>query len=184
MTKEDLRVTRTKKTLFNSFLQLTYIESKKIQDISVQQICDLAMVHRSTFYKYYTDKYDLFFKEVEKFFHEEFTDEQLKKVIIAPFQILTNFESFTTIEKIAILNVNDDYFNTTVQNFVQRFLMTKFKALKIDDSIPIPIEVFVEIYASTIASLNAYWIRNGKQEQPETLDNYIKALGNPTFFNS
>lgn len=35
------------------------IADKKFERISVQEICDRAMVHRTTFYKHYEDKYDL-----------------------------------------------------------------------------------------------------------------------------
>ena len=56
--KWDLRKQKTRKALEKAFLELT--ETKWIEDISVRDICDRAMVRRATFYKHFEDKYDFF----------------------------------------------------------------------------------------------------------------------------
>ncbi len=55
--REDLRVTKTKRNIKNAFLEL--LSEKSISNITVQNILDLALINRATFYKYYHDKYDL-----------------------------------------------------------------------------------------------------------------------------
>lgn len=55
--KEDLRVRKTKKALFDSIICL--LETKKFESVRVSDICNNAMVNRSTFYDHFTDKYDL-----------------------------------------------------------------------------------------------------------------------------
>ncbi len=55
--KEDLRIVRTKKLLKDAIFRL--LQEKPIEDITVNEICDRAMVHRTTFYKHYEDKYHL-----------------------------------------------------------------------------------------------------------------------------
>lgn len=57
MKETDLRVIKTKKALSSSLLQL--LEQQLFQTITVNQICDNALVHRTTFYKHFYDKYDL-----------------------------------------------------------------------------------------------------------------------------
>lgn len=57
MKKTDLRVIKTKKNIKESFISL--LESRNFGDITVQNILDIALINRSTFYKYYRDKYDL-----------------------------------------------------------------------------------------------------------------------------
>lgn len=54
---EDLRVIKTKRNIKNAFLEL--LSEKSINNITVQNILDLALINRATFYKYYHDKYDL-----------------------------------------------------------------------------------------------------------------------------
>lgn len=54
---ENRRVRMTKKLMKNALLEL--LEQQKLVNISVTAICETADVHRSTFYKYYTDPEDL-----------------------------------------------------------------------------------------------------------------------------
>ena len=55
-TKEDLRVRRTKKALFDAFMQL--LSEKSFDSITVNELCDTAGIRRATFYKHYADKFD------------------------------------------------------------------------------------------------------------------------------
>ena len=55
--EENQRVRLTKKMLKDSLLKL--LKRKNIQKISIKEICDLAQINRSTFYKYYSTEYDL-----------------------------------------------------------------------------------------------------------------------------
>lgn len=47
--KDDLRIRRTYKLLSESLLDL--LSENKFEDISVTDICEKAMIHRTTFYK-------------------------------------------------------------------------------------------------------------------------------------
>lgn len=70
--KTDLRIIKTKKALEESFLSL--IKEKPFESITVNELCDRALIRRATFYKHYTDKYDFlseFIREKSAFFHEE-----------------------------------------------------------------------------------------------------------------
>lgn len=53
----DLRVRRTYKFLWKALIEL--LMERNFEEISVTEICDRAMVHRTTFYKHYEDKYGL-----------------------------------------------------------------------------------------------------------------------------
>lgn len=55
--REDLRVRRTKKQLSVALVAL--MEEQPFSEISVVDICDHAMVHRTTFYTHFEDKYAL-----------------------------------------------------------------------------------------------------------------------------
>lgn len=49
---------RTQKLIIEAFLEL--ISEKNFSTISINDICERSMIHRSTFYRHYTDKYELF----------------------------------------------------------------------------------------------------------------------------
>lgn len=48
---------RTKRDITNAFMKL--LTTKTFSFITIQDICEKSLVHRSTFYRYYEDKYDL-----------------------------------------------------------------------------------------------------------------------------
>lgn len=55
--KNDLRVIKTKKILFSTLLEL--MKTKTFEEIKVSDLCNKALINRSTFYSHYTDKYEL-----------------------------------------------------------------------------------------------------------------------------
>lgn len=57
--RQDIRITKTKKALERAMLEL--LEKKKFKKITVNDICQQAMVSRSTFYLHFEDKYQLMF---------------------------------------------------------------------------------------------------------------------------
>ncbi|MEY8441043.1 TetR/AcrR family transcriptional regulator [Lactobacillaceae bacterium 24-114] len=52
-----MRVTRTVRDFQNALL--TLLESNSFERLTVDQICKEALLHRSSFYRYFRDKYDL-----------------------------------------------------------------------------------------------------------------------------
>lgn len=57
--KIDLRVIKTKKILYESLINL--LKEKTFEEIKVSDICENALINRSTFYSHYSDKYELFY---------------------------------------------------------------------------------------------------------------------------
>jgi AcrR family transcriptional regulator len=49
---------RTQTLIRDTFLDL--LKEKTFLEITINHICEKAMIHRSTFYRYYDDKYELF----------------------------------------------------------------------------------------------------------------------------
>ena len=52
-----MRVTRTVRDFQNALL--TLLETNSFDHLTVDQICNEALLHRSSFYRYFNDKYDL-----------------------------------------------------------------------------------------------------------------------------
>lgn len=57
MAQTDLRVIKTLKQIDSSLLDC--LAGTPFEKITVEQLCRTAIINRSTFYKYYTSKYDL-----------------------------------------------------------------------------------------------------------------------------
>ncbi|MGL6198168.1 MAG: TetR/AcrR family transcriptional regulator [Lachnospiraceae bacterium] len=58
----DARVRYTKMVIKNSFIML--LKKQPVNKITVKSICELAQINRATFYKHYTDCFDLL-KQIE-----------------------------------------------------------------------------------------------------------------------
>lgn len=56
--KTDLRIRKTYKALCDAFVKI--LEKKRFDDLTVNELCDEAMIRRATFYKHFADKYDFF----------------------------------------------------------------------------------------------------------------------------
>lgn len=65
----DLRIEKTYRALSMSFTAL--MEEKRYNDITVAELCDRAMIRRTTFYKHFADK-DEFFAFYIASLHDEF----------------------------------------------------------------------------------------------------------------
>lgn len=70
---ENRRVRMTKRLMKDALLEL--LEKQELANISVTAICETADVHRSTFYKYYTDPSALL-KEIEQDFLDQIPNPQ------------------------------------------------------------------------------------------------------------
>lgn len=72
MKKEnDLRYVRTNQMLCEAFTQL--LTKKKFEKITINDLCEAAMVRRATFYTHFVDKYEFFSYYVKKI-REQFAD--------------------------------------------------------------------------------------------------------------
>jgi len=60
--KTDARIRYTRMMIKNSFMQI--LGGKPINKITVKDVCELAEINRATFYKHYTDCFDLL-KQIE-----------------------------------------------------------------------------------------------------------------------
>ena len=54
---ENQRVYLTKKLLEKALIEL--LKTKSIYDISIRELCDVAMINRSTFYKHFSSQFEL-----------------------------------------------------------------------------------------------------------------------------
>lgn len=55
--KKDLRIIKTEHALYEALL--TLMKDKTFEEIKVADICNVALINRSTFYAHYNDKYEL-----------------------------------------------------------------------------------------------------------------------------
>ena len=78
--KKDLRIQKTYKLLAEALIKL--LQEKPFAEIRLNEICEEALVHKTTFYHHFTDKYDLLkytITLIQKVVLNEMTDKNLYK---------------------------------------------------------------------------------------------------------
>lgn len=69
--KQDLRIRKTYLALTKTLLQM--LEEMPFEQVTVNELCNRAMVRRATFYKHFADKYE-FFTFVVREIQQEFSE--------------------------------------------------------------------------------------------------------------
>ena len=70
--KMNAQKRRTNKIICDSFIEL--LSHTSLEKMSVRELCESADINRATFYRYYTDLYDLYGHVTDNFFEELFTE--------------------------------------------------------------------------------------------------------------
>lgn len=154
LNQNDLRVIKTKRALSSSLASL--LEEQVFSSITVNMICEKALVHRTTFYKHFYDKYDL----LTYYMHtvtKDYFDKDIRERIEKPFQSLSTFINYP-LEKIDNKQQYDpEFFETVITIFIQKLrkdIEDNAEHLKIEGDVPI--EAVARVFEATLLSL-AKW---------------------------
>ncbi len=165
MKETDLRVIKTKKALSSSLPQL--LEQHLFQTITVNQICHNALVHRTTFYKHFYDKYDLLeylFNQLTKAYFATDISDRLNH----PFQTINDtINNKEDLQKVADFQQEDAEFNKVLKNVCIKIMNDDIKnnSDRIDVDGDIPNNLLFYIYGSLIEGF-LHWIKDEKIDWP------------------
>ena len=160
MKETDLRVIKTK-ALSSSLLQL--LEQQLFQTITVNLICDNALVHRTTFYKHFYDKHDLLeylFNQLTKDYFARDIGDRLNH----PFQTMSDtINNKEYLREIAEFQEEDAEFNKVLKNVCIKIMHNDIKNNRdrIDIDSDIPDNLIFYIYDSLIEGF-IHWIKDEK----------------------
>lgn len=180
---EDLRKTRTLKLLKEALLEV--MTKKSFEEIKINDICNVAMVHRTTFYSHFDDKYDLLeycIKEAEKEITEKMEPENYTSIqefytnmiMALVCYIEGNKEKF---KAMLIKNDNTSFykmFNSTCVLYIYKMLQKEEKSGVKHE---VPINLVAEFYAGAVISSVTYWIKDSSgMTSQELCDHLIKLI--------
>lgn len=179
----DLRIKRTYKLLSEALKKL--MKQKPFDKISVTDICDEAMVHRTTFYTHFADKFELLqfcMDELESPFDEmlveEASDEGYKNYYLSVAQkILKHVED------------NGDFFRILIKKNKEESLLNRMQrdlSLKIEKKLrecerngielPAPAPLLANLYAGGGMSVVLWWLENDMPYSPDKLAEYLSNI--------
>ena len=173
---QDARVRYTKMIIQEKFLSL--LEQKPLSRVTVKEICTLAEINRTTFYKYYSDAFDLMDK-IEAGILTELRE--------AVSHSLDGGLQSTLIRMLEKMQEKSALYTTLFsENGDPSFPVKIFQICNEDfaESIPRQLpgltgsqQVLVYIYtAQGCSGILTYWIKTGMQEAPEEIAAFISRL--------
>jgi AcrR family transcriptional regulator len=170
---ESRKVKYTRKVIREAFLQL--LQEKPIGKITVAEICDIADIHRGTFYQHYHDVYEL----LETIEGELF--EKLKE--IQP--MLENSMSSLTSAAVVMIFREQDTCRAILgkygdAQFLERILdmcressYAKYKKAGVK---PACFSFIYTYFTSGCIGVIRSWVDSGFAENPESIMNYMEQL--------
>ncbi len=179
MKKIDLRVVKTKKNLYNSLLNL--MGNKTFEEIKVSDICENALINRSTFYAHFNDKYELLYSlisdlkiELESLLKENENIKNTKEYYIKMIEILLNHIDENIYVYSAIINNNK---NSIVMDMIYNTLNASIKEnLSKEKSLNIPVDFISSFYIGAVINVGIDYLKNPKANSKEKVIEYLNQL--------
>lgn len=178
----DLRMLRTYRFLSDALFEL--VLKHPFEEITVTDICKKAMVHRTTFYKHFEDKYQLletmFSDEQRKFIElqiEEGESEQeyYRRIIRQMFEYAKNYKDFFVQ---SASHIKNDFMADLLRNTVSAYLDRCFRMDETRSGVPspVPITIMSEYYTGAAISLIMWWLQNGMRVSIDQMVDYMSSL--------
>jgi len=170
--KKDLRIEKTYKLLCDALLEL--LKERAFEDIHVKDICEKAMVHRSTFYMHFEDKNHLLTYGLRDMINLitslktygnniEAANEIIKKVFIHVYDKHILYE--TLLYK-CNSNIGGGILHNQVAYDFKEKLTCKSEA---GEKSNLNLEVASQFYAGAIISVITWWLKNGMDMSTEEI---------------
>ena len=134
--KTDLRIERTYMFLHNSFTSL--LEEKRFEEITVNELCDRAMIRRTTFYKHFANKYEYFIfymKEICETFNDQLPENEKSSgtgtYLLSMCSQLLKFLSKH--EKLVINALDSDFYSLLLDSLSEQIIYDVGQVLRKDE---------------------------------------------------
>lgn len=180
--KNDLRVIKTRKNLYESLIFL--LKEKTFEEIKVSDICNQALINRSTFYAHYNDKYELFADLIESLknslAHELSKNEQISNSKEYYLEMLRIFLDHVDKEWNIYLAIMVHNRNSVIMDMVYSTLNDDIKKRiemdnkKLDKNIPS--DIIAKFYLGAVFNVGTEWLRNPNHYSKQEILEYLEAL--------
>lgn len=177
-----MRVARTQKLLTMALKELLSEEGNLFSNITINEICDKAMVHRTTFYKHFEDKFALLHSTLT-WVLQDYLQMKIEDRLRHPLQSLSRVILENSLEPMVQNQKNDEGFTDFFKNYIgeisKRDLMELKKRGK---QFLLPIELLAEYHSGVISLLVTWWIYHFEEDMTaEQMDRYYYQLINVKF---
>ena len=179
----DIRIIKTNKAIIKAFADL--LIEKDFKKITVQEICEKALVNRGTFYAHFEDKYQLLMQALY---------DKMSAIANATLKVTPSNSILDYYKTLCSISINYLYTNEAdsrmklkhtdinlVFESMHSFLLSNITRLideKISDkrTLPIPINIFIEFFAGGLVALIKWWLISDVKLSKAELEKYSSIL--------
>ncbi len=178
----DLRVRRTHKLLWDALMAL--LEERAFEEITVKELCDRAMVHRTTFYKHYADKYALLEQGVHQMYDTLIAEVHLPPHVFSIDQpppyfihLFTHVAEHQSFYKLMLCGEGVGRFQKLLKDYLVESTEEKIRIFTASNKqLPFPPIVHAQFLAGAVISILAWWVENDMPYSPQHMAQYLLDL--------
>lgn len=163
---------------------MALLAENELETISIKSICDRAMVHRTTFYKHYEDKYDLLLKGMREIYDtlaaeadlpsDAFSSADTPPVFIGFFAHVEKHQHFY---HLMLCGGGVSKFQGLLRGYLVEICAVRLqKAVKDFSPSQIPVPLLAEFCAGTVISSTTWWLENGLSYSSQQMAAYVHRL--------
>jgi AcrR family transcriptional regulator len=176
----DLRVRRTHKLLWEALM--AELSERAIEEITVKDVCERAMVHRTTFYKHYADKYALLEQGLRQMYdalvaQEEHLPPSAYSVEHPPPYFVRLFEHAAQHQQFYTLMLCGEgagRFQKLVRDSIAEVASANVRALpSANQQLAMPPDMHAQFVAGAALSLLAWWLEHDMPLSPHQMAQYL-----------
>lgn len=181
----DLRVRRTHKLLWEALM--AEMSERPFEQISVSDICERAMVHRTTFYKHYEDKYALLEQGLRQMYNtllaesehlppSAYSVEEPPPYFVRLFEHVAQHERFY---RLALCGDGISRFQRLLRTYFADEITGTMRGEHAAGNLQVPIAIHAHFLAGGILSLLAWWLEQGIPLSPREMAQYLLTQHGP-----
>lgn len=180
--KIDMRTLRTKKLLTKSLYEL--LETTSFDKLTVQNICDNALVHRTTYYQHFNNKEELLTYSLEDFREKLFAVTHNNMDHESPTQMFLHLSTFFVkyvqsnrqVLKKIINNIGSDLLISKISYAYEQNILSLLNSSPHEFSVPKP--MISQFFTGGIIKILLTWIESDNSYTNEELLHFITILMN------
>ncbi|MGC6768220.1 TetR/AcrR family transcriptional regulator [Enterococcus sp. LJL51] len=174
-TPNNRRTLYTKKVIRKEFLAL--LQTKDLSRITVKEICEQADVNRGTFYKYYSDPYDLFQQIENNLIEEIMSSIQINEKALDSWlvTILTILSENKDAVRIILSGKNESRLLSSILERVRPQAFEQFRHIFADSS-PDRLDLYFTYFVDGTIGLIENWLKRYSYLTPEETCTMILTL--------
>lgn len=171
---------RTKHLLCSALITLLIDQKRSFESITINEICEQAIIHRTTFYTHFSDKFALF-QYLYRAITEQRMNYSIAERIYEPFRISAELKQVHALHLATELTLKSNTMKEFIEPLMYEALALDIKAMQYVTDIKIPEQLLIEHLRATLLTVNHYWMQEANHLQAMEIDHYYQQLIEPMF---